>query len=94
MAWDKGGTQESMWVTLAMIHQIGDKEPEEATYYIQIGTPVETQKHQPTHKTFNLKFILSTSNVGMEEGEETKGIANQQWAQHEIHPVGSNPQHY
>jgi hypothetical protein len=29
--WDKGGTQESMGVTLAVTHNIGDMEPEETT---------------------------------------------------------------
>ena len=39
--WDKGGTQESMGVTLAVTHSIGDMEPEEATSCSQAGTPVE-----------------------------------------------------
>ena len=41
MALDKGGAQESMGVTLAVTHYIGDMESEEATYCIQTGTPVE-----------------------------------------------------
>ena len=39
--WDKGGTQESMGVTLAVTHSIGDMEPEEATSCSQVETPVE-----------------------------------------------------
>ena len=39
--WDKEGTQESVWVTLAETHYIMDMEPEEATYYSQTGTPVD-----------------------------------------------------
>ena len=39
--WDKGGAQESMGVTLAVTHYIGDMEPEEATSCSQAGTPVE-----------------------------------------------------
>ena len=41
--WDKGGTQESMAVTLAVTHSIGDGdiESEEATACRQSGTPVE-----------------------------------------------------
>ena len=39
--WDKGGAQESMGVTLAVTHSIGDMEPEEATSCSQAGTPVE-----------------------------------------------------
>ena len=31
--WDKGGTQESMGVTLAVTHYIEDIEPEEVTFY-------------------------------------------------------------
>ena len=75
--WDKGGTQESMGVTLAVTHSIGDMEPEEATSFSQAATPVERQRHQPTHKTFNPKFILSTRNADTGEGTETGGMANQ-----------------
>ena len=39
--WDKGGTEESMEVTLAMTTYSGDMEPEEATFCSQTGTPVE-----------------------------------------------------
>ena len=39
--WDKGGTQESMGVTLAVTHYIGDMEPEEATFCIQTGALTE-----------------------------------------------------
>ena len=39
--WDKGGTQESMGVTLAVTHYIANVEPEEAISCSQIGTPVE-----------------------------------------------------
>jgi hypothetical protein len=33
--WDRGGAQESMGVTLAVMHSIGGMEPEEATSYSQ-----------------------------------------------------------
>jgi hypothetical protein len=59
-----------------MTHSIEDMEPEEATSCIQAGTLVEPQRHQPTHKTFNPKFILSTRNLGIGEGAETEGTAN------------------
>ena len=39
-SWDKGGTQESMELTFAGPHYIGDMEPKEATSCIQTGTPV------------------------------------------------------
>ena len=38
---DKRGFQESMRVTLAVTHYIGDMEPEVATSCSQAGTPVE-----------------------------------------------------
>ena len=38
-SWDKGGTQESMGVILAVTYYIGDMEPEEATSYSQAGNP-------------------------------------------------------
>ena len=38
---DRGGSQESMEVTLAESHSTGDMEPEEATSCSQAGTPVE-----------------------------------------------------
>lgn len=38
--WDKGGAQELVDVTLAVIYSIRDIEPAEATSYIQKGTPV------------------------------------------------------
>ena len=63
-------------VTLAVTHYIGDVEPEETTS-CQAGAPVEQWRHQPTHKTFNPKFILSTRNAGMGDGAETEGMANQ-----------------
>ena len=39
--WDKGGTQESMGVTLAVTHSIGNIEPEEGTLYGQAGNSLE-----------------------------------------------------
>jgi hypothetical protein len=39
--WDKGGAQESMGLTLAETHYIGDMELGEATSCSQTGTPVE-----------------------------------------------------
>ena len=45
---DKEVAQESMGVTLAMTHYIGDMETEEATSCSHKGAPVE-QKETPTH---------------------------------------------
>ena len=39
--WDKGGSQESMGVTLAVTHRIGGMEPEEATSCSWVGTSME-----------------------------------------------------
>jgi len=74
--WHKGGIQESMEVTLAVTHNIGNVELEEATSYSQAGTQWR-DRHQPTHKTFNPIFILSTSNKGAGDEAETEGVANQ-----------------
>ena len=64
--WDKGGGQESMGVSLAVTHSIGNVGPEEATSCSQARSLMEQQGHQPTHKTFHPKFVLSRRNVGME----------------------------
>jgi hypothetical protein len=88
--WDKGGSQNSIRVTLAVTHYIGDMEPEKATSCSQKGTPVELQRYQPTHKTLNTKFILSTSNAGSGEGEETEGMVNHQLAQLETHAMDNH----
>jgi len=61
----------------AVTHHTGDMKPEEATSYRQAGISVPQQRHQPTHTTFNPKFILSTRNAGREDGAETGGMANQ-----------------
>jgi hypothetical protein len=54
-------------VTLAVTHYIDDMEPEEATSCSQSGTPMEPKRQQPTHKTFNPKFILSINSQTLEE---------------------------
>ena len=69
--------EESMGLTLAVTHYIGDLEPEENTFCIQAGTPVEQERHQPTHKHFDPKFILSIRNAGTGDGAETEGMTNQ-----------------
>ena len=66
-----------MGVTLALTHYIGDMEPKMAISFSQAGTPVEQQRHQPTHKTFIPKFILSTRNAGRKDGVETEGMDKQ-----------------
>ena len=66
-----------MRLILAMTHNVGDMEPKAATSCSQAGTPMEQGRHQPTHKTFNPKFILSTRSTGTEDGAETKRMANQ-----------------
>jgi hypothetical protein len=74
--WYRGSTQESIGVALAVTHSIGDMEPEVATSYIQAETTVEQKGHHPTHRTFNLKFMLSTRNTGMGDRAETERMAN------------------
>jgi hypothetical protein len=57
--WDKKGIQESIGVALAVINNIEDLEPEEATSCSWVVSPTQQQGHKPTHKTFNPKFVLS-----------------------------------
>ena len=72
-----GNPQESMGVTLSVTQNTEEMESKKATSYSQAGTPMELQRHQPTHKTFDPKFILSTRNAGMGNGTESEGMANQ-----------------
>ena len=60
MAWDKEDAQKSMGVILAVTHYTGDMEPEYRPPPIPTQEPQWSKRHQPTHKTFNPKFILST----------------------------------
>jgi hypothetical protein len=53
--WDGGGSQESIGVTLA-----GAMETKVATFCSQAILPVEGWKYQPSHQTFNTKFVLPT----------------------------------
>ena len=45
--WGKGGTQESMGVTLAVTHNTGDMEPGEVVSCGQAGIPTHPQNFQP-----------------------------------------------
>lgn len=74
---DKGSTQESIRVALAVTHYIDDMEPQGATSYSQAGTLVDQQRHEPTHKTFNPKNILPACNINKRDRTETNGMANQ-----------------
>ena len=84
--WDKGGTQESNRVFLAVTHYSMDIEPEETSSCSQAGTPMEPYGYQSTHKTINPKLILSTRNAGTGDGAETEGMANQL----ETHSMGKH----
>jgi hypothetical protein len=55
-------------MTLAVIHSIGEMEPEEAISCSQTGTPVEQGSHKHTHKTFNTKCILPKRIAGKMHG--------------------------
>jgi hypothetical protein len=66
-----------MEVKLVVTHSIRDVEPGEAASWGQARTPVEGLGHQPTQKTFDPKFILSTRNAGIGDGEETEEMAKQ-----------------
>jgi hypothetical protein len=67
-----------MGMSLAVTHSIRSMKPEEADSCSQSGTPMEQWRNQPTRKTFEPKFVLSTSNAEMGDGAETEGTANQQ----------------
>jgi hypothetical protein len=64
-------------------------EPEVATFCSQNEFPVERVGHQPTHKTFDPKFVLPIR-CKDKDGEENEGMANQLLAQLETHPMGEN----
>jgi hypothetical protein len=72
--WDQRGSQES---TNAVTHNTGAMEPEKTTSCSQAGTSVEGERHHPTHKTFNPKFILCIRNAGTGDGAETEGTVKQ-----------------
>ena len=54
--WDKGYAQESIGVSLAVTHSIGDMEPKEATSYIQAGTPMECDMDTNPPRNFRPKM--------------------------------------
>ena len=53
----------------------GDMEFEVVIFCSQVGLPVERQEHQPTHKTFNPKFVIPTRYSGIKM-EKMEGMAN------------------
>lgn len=67
--WHIGGTQESFGMPLVMTPYMGDIEPEEDISSNQAGTPGGKWIHQPMHKTFKPKFILSARNIGMGDSQ-------------------------
>ena len=76
-SWDNESAQESLWVTLAEIHSIGDRN-------LKRPPPVARQKPQwndrdtnSNHKTFYSKFIPSTRNSGTADGAEIQRMATQ-----------------
>jgi hypothetical protein len=66
-----------MGVILAVIHCIGDMEPEESTSYSQEGASMERLEHQSIHKTFDSKFILCMRNKEMGDKAETERTVSQ-----------------
>jgi hypothetical protein len=67
----------AMGMILSMSQSIRKIEPEKVAPFSQAVTQVERYRHQPTHKTFNPKFILSTRNASSWDGAETEGIVSQ-----------------
>lgn len=64
-----------MGMTLAEVPNRGDMEPEVITSCSQVGLLVERGGHQPTHKTFDPKFVLPTRSRDRDRAE-TKEMAN------------------
>ena len=66
---DKGGAQESMGVTLAVTHSIGDMDPREAASCGQTETPVEHRDTKPPIKlsTQNLACLQKMQGLGMKQ---------------------------
>ena len=75
MAWNKGGVQERInGVTLAVIHYIGNRKPEEATYCTE-RNPIRVIQ-TPTHPhNFQSKIYSVYKYPGIGEGAETEGMA-------------------
>jgi hypothetical protein len=79
-----------MEVSFAETQRSGDMESEKANSCSQAGTPVELSGHQPAHKTFYPKCILSTRNASTGHGAETEGMTKQYQVQLETHPMGKH----
>lgn len=52
-------------------------EPELVIIYSQERLPVEEFGYQPTHKSFDLQFVLLIRPAGGKSGTEIVGVANQ-----------------
>lgn len=65
-------------------------EPEPAVFYNQARLPKEGLGHQPSHKTFNLQFVLPIRYRG-KDGAEIEGIANQCLVHVETHAMRGSP---
>lgn len=61
--WNGERPRESMWMSLAEKHSNGYMEHDEATSCSKARSPMEWYIHEPTHKTFDPKFGLSTRNA-------------------------------
>jgi hypothetical protein len=59
-----------MGVTFLRLQPAGDIETEEATSCWQMRLPLEGGEDQPTHKTFNPKFVLPTRYTEIKKCEE------------------------
>lgn len=72
-----------MWVSLAVIHNIGNMVLREAVWWSIRGTSLP--------QNFESKFILSKRTTKIGDGAETEGMTNQQQTQLDFHPMCSNP---
>lgn len=48
---------------------MGNREPEQVIVYNQARLSVEALERQPSHKTFNLQFVLPARGAGVKEAQ-------------------------
>ena len=53
----------------------------------QARLPMEELGHQPSHKTFDLQFVVPTKYERVKDGEEFEAMARQWLAQYETHAM-------
>ena len=62
---ERGGSWEATRLPKIILLALGNMETDVATSCTQVGLPVEGGGHQPTHKTFNPKFLQRRKNISV-----------------------------